>query len=689
MPQQTKTIRVFISSTFTDMGLERSLLQKHVFPKLEKFCLLNHAKFQAVDLRWGVTEETQRNQKTLQTCLNEVARCQRISPKPNFLILLGDKYGWQPIPERIPETEMDEILQVISDEKKEVIFYSETDPKYKGWYRKDENAIPAEYVLQPRGKEHEEYFDWEPIENAIRKILRDAVDACNFSKEKRVKYFTSATHQEIINGALKLPADLEDPQKHVFAFVRNTKNLPSDKNAKGFIDLDEEDQKDKDSEDQLKSLKTELKAKLKNNYIEYDAGWKNKTVELERTCRFLGEVYVRLKNVIKQQLKSIADPDEITHEQRLHYDFKEKLVNHFRGREETLNKINDYLEDKNTNQILALIGESGSGKSSVMAKITHAFLKKEKDNNTVIAYRFLGTSSNSSNVISMMQSVAGQIARVYNAELKDLTINGDEKALHEIYGMSEVFKKCLALATPEKPVIVFLDALDQLSDTDNALQLHWLPQELPSNVKLVVSSLPELEGQLSETQKMELPLLPEEEIDEILKTWLGSINRKLTDKQFDEITRKEVSKLPIYLRIAFEQAKHWKSYHNYELSESVDGIIKDFINRLESEHVNGLVEHVICYMLCGRYQGLAENEILDILVFDDEFWEAFLKHTHKDHLNELKAAKKIPVAVWSRLYLDLEPFLTERDADGVPIITFFHRQFNEVLKDYYGLKKNN
>jgi NACHT domain- and WD repeat-containing protein len=367
----------------------------------------------------------------------------------------------------------------------------------------------------------------------------------------------------------------------------------------------------------------------------------------------------------------------------LHYDFKEKLVNHFRGREGILDKIQKYIDGDQTNKVLALIGESGSGKSSVMAKITDAFIEKEKDKNTVVAYRFLGTSSNSSNVISMMQSVAGQIVRKYNVELKDLTMDGDEKGLYEIYGMSEVFKKCLALATPDKPVVVFLDALDQLSDTDNALQLHWLPQELPPNVKLVVSSLPELESGLSETQKIELPLLPGKEVNDILKTWLGSGSRRLTDKQFDEITGKEVSKLPIYLRIAFEQAKHWKSYHKYELSNSVDGIIKDFINRLESEHVNGLVEHVICYMLCGRYQGLAENEILDILVFDNEFWEAFLQHTHKDHLEELKAAKKIPVAVWSRLYLDLEPFLTERDADGVPIITFFHRQFNEVLEDKY------
>jgi hypothetical protein len=105
---------------------------------------------------------------------------------------------------------------------------------------------------------------------------------------------------------------------------------------------------------------------------------------------------------------------------------------------------------------------------------------------------------------------------------------------------------------------------------------------------------------------------------------------------------------------------------------------------LEHEHNRDFVEHVICYMLCGRYQGLAENEILEILVFDKEFWEGkFLPLTHPEHRDELKDVTKIPIVVWSRLFLDLEPFLTERDADGVPIITFFHRQFNEVLRERY------
>jgi hypothetical protein len=103
-------------------------------------------------------------------------------------------------------------------------------------------------------------------------------------------------------------------------------------------------------------------------------------------------------------------------------------------------------------------------------------------------------------------------------------------------------------------------------------------------------------------------------------------------------------------------------------------------------------------MLSGRYQGLAENEILEVLAFDPDYWELFLKKNeyHAQDLIDLKIEiekqkdgqrgyMKIPIAVWSRLFLDLEPFLTERDADGVPIITFFHKQFNEVLRERYKL----
>ncbi len=50
-------IRVFVSSTFTDLQLERDALQKEVFPKLEQLCASRRFQFQAIDLRWGVPSE--------------------------------------------------------------------------------------------------------------------------------------------------------------------------------------------------------------------------------------------------------------------------------------------------------------------------------------------------------------------------------------------------------------------------------------------------------------------------------------------------------------------------------------------------------------------------------------------------------------------------------------------------------
>jgi hypothetical protein len=267
--------------------------------------------------------------------------------------------------------------------------------------------------------------------------------------------------------------------------------------------------------------------------------------------------------------------------------------------------------------------------------------------------------------------------------------------------LTEILKKGITLSTPEKPILLFLDALDQLSDLDNARSLYWLPRELPQNTKMIVSSLPELKSQLSNHNQVDLPVLPIEEASKILERWLKVINRRLTpDQQREVLDKFSLTGLPIYLKLAFEKAKKWASYigaKDYVLGNDVKGIINGFIDMLEVEHTEDFVRDVICLMLCGRYQGLAENEILEIFAFDKDMWKQFLDRAHKDHQDELirmkeelekdKKSMKIPIVVWSRLFLDLEPYLTERDADGVPIITFFHRQFNEVLRERYQLKE--
>jgi len=675
MPQQTKIFRVFVSSTFTDMKEERRILQKEVFPELEKFCEEKGAKFQAVDLRWGVNEESSRNQKTLQICFNEIARCQKISPKPNFLILMGDKYGWQPIPEIIPEDEMLAIKKLLPGEAAKLI---------DKWYLLDENATPSEFVLQSKGEEFKEYTNWEPIERAIRNSLRIAVDKLPFNPAQREKYFDSATHQEINRGALKPPQKGENPGEHVLAFIREIDGLPENADANGFIDLVDK-KSDEYCKTKLKNLKSGLKLTLGSNCINYQTDWENsQSVMSEDTHKaFKEKVLTFLKDIIEAQIEAVIDKDEITHEVKLHEEYKERLTEHFKGREDILKTIQNYLGNGSEKKVLSLIGTSGSGKSSVMAQTA----KLNENSKNVMVYRFIGTTSRSSNIMSLLQSVCGQIAKEFGIDAKTLAREGDEKAWYDINGLSDILRKCLALATAETPILLFLDSLDQLSETDNAKALYWLPRELPDHARMVASSLPELEPALGATCKEELPVMPVENAMIILEKWFSSFHRTLTIDQKNLIINSFLNtQLPIYLKLAFEKAKHWHSFDNkHHLKEDVKGIINDYFDDLENDHTEDFVRNVVCYLLCGRYLGLAENEILEILVFDKEYWKIFLGKSHPEHKVELETVTKIPIVVWSRLFLDLEPFLAERDADGVPIITFFHRQFNEVLRERYHL----
>jgi nephrocystin-3 len=90
-----RQVRVFVSSTFRDMQLERDQLVKKIFPQLRQLCEERAVSFVEVDLRWGITDQEASEGKVLPLCLAEIERC-----RPWFVGLLGERYGW--VPDSIP-----------------------------------------------------------------------------------------------------------------------------------------------------------------------------------------------------------------------------------------------------------------------------------------------------------------------------------------------------------------------------------------------------------------------------------------------------------------------------------------------------------------------------------------------------------------------------------------------------------
>lgn len=87
----SRSVRVFLSSTFRDFGEERDLLVRKVFPGLRAKLKDRFVELVDVDLRWGITAEEAERGEVLPICLAEIDRA-----RPYFVGMLGDRYGWIP-----------------------------------------------------------------------------------------------------------------------------------------------------------------------------------------------------------------------------------------------------------------------------------------------------------------------------------------------------------------------------------------------------------------------------------------------------------------------------------------------------------------------------------------------------------------------------------------------------------------
>lgn len=92
MEFKKRYLRIFSSSTFSDMHAERDILLNRVFTRLEREFKKRQIVVDVIDLRWGITKSQAESGKTLEICLREIEKAKET---PIFFIgMLGDRYGW-------------------------------------------------------------------------------------------------------------------------------------------------------------------------------------------------------------------------------------------------------------------------------------------------------------------------------------------------------------------------------------------------------------------------------------------------------------------------------------------------------------------------------------------------------------------------------------------------------------------
>ena len=704
---RVQTFRVFVSSTFSDFVAERDALRERVWPRLRDYCASHGARFQEVDLRWGVSEEAAVDQQTMNICLEEVERCHAASPRPNFLVLVGNRYGWLPSPPQIPVSEWDTIIERLDDDR----------ALLEQWYQRDDNATPPEYRLLARTGEFVDSQAWAKTEARLHELLAKAVGGLDLEERRRAVYLASATEQEMIPGAFG--AERAD---QVVCFFREIVGHPdvasSDPNApvRAYVDPDQHP---------LTAVKKRLRERLgTKRVLRAKVPWEGDGPRLEGyVTRFADRVYAALKATIEEELEHPlprpADPglDDtfLDAEGRAHRAFAEQRMAFFTGRTDEVTRARSYLRS-GASRPLVLHGEGGTGKSALIAAIARAAVAETDDGTSrIVVARYVGATPASSDGHALLDSICRELAR--RAGEAETAVPGDYADL------VVDFEKRLAAATTERPIVVIVDSLDQLSVAGSARDLSWIPAQLPRDARLIVSTRPgdTLSPLQNRAESLEVRGLPASDGAALLGSWLAHARRTLLPDQQEHVLAmfQQSQGNPLYLRLAFEEARQWTSAGGQPpqaLAAGLQDLIRaNLFRRLEREDQHGkvLVAHALGYLAASRY-GLAEDELVDLLSRDVDVYAWFLGHAFhvppdlrdlapKERIEQLRSGAanrdelraflgevltradgpRLPAAVWSRLLSDLEPYLALRRSEGGDLLAFHHRELDDVAKAVY------
>ncbi|MBL8558793.1 MAG: AAA family ATPase [Hyphomonadaceae bacterium] len=659
-----KAFRLFVSSTFQDFGVERRLLQEQVFPALEARCAAQGFGFRAVDMRWGVNDDAQLNQRTAEICLGEVIEAKGYAA-PNLLILLGDRYGWVPLPFAIARDEFAGLRGwLLAQSKSEAV--ADLDRVYA---LNENHLVPgglttasADWIgaFTLRSRE-DDLLDlrapeaWASVESRLSNALQIAARHLQANGQLRhaelEKYTLSLTEQEIRTGLEKVAGD-GAAASNAIAWVRTTE--VSEPAVRTLADA-------------VQRALPEGHALLADVPFEYE-GYSKSFVE-RITAKLIAAVDAQIAGF---KARESAPDFALQTERAVHHAFAAERLRVFVGRGNNLAAIAAHITSE-ARHPLVLTGISGSGKTALMARAAAAAKGP-------VLQRFVGASAASANQRDLLISVIEDLVALGVASMPARWEGDDNRFFRQVRDL---------LSALDQPVVIFIDALDQLRAPYRPM---WLPPELHPNVKLILSVLDDeafaaersivhgLRRSLPAVAFIEIEALSERDGADILACLQRDTQRGLTPDQQALIQERfaAAGASPLYLRIAFAIARHWRSTDDVRgcrLAGNVRALIGQFLDELSSVHHHEplLVRRALGLIAAGRH-GLSEGELIAILYRDEELMAAVSSERFGTK------ADRLPDSVWVRLKRSLSALLVEKGVEGEPLITIFHRQVAEVVR---------
>ncbi|XP_067678320.1 TPR repeat-containing protein DDB_G0287407-like [Haliotis asinina] len=385
-------------------------------------------------------------------------------------------------------------------------------------------------------------------------------------------------------------------------------------------------------------------------------------------------------------------PDSFVH--AAHRDFLHQKSHMVLGRNEVVVKIEDYILHEDKDVPLLLLGSPGCGKSSILCKAADVILTKvekgeihgEGGKAWHVFYHFVGAVPGSTSLEPMLK----RLLREVEAAKDSSNMPKDLDATAQMC--------CSVLSNPNtRPLIIFIDAVNQFAEEQAARVLSWLPRKLAPQVRCIFSMIDNTDHHMAlmsrETKPIELHIKPLDHASRqsMVCEMLRRYDKRLPASQLEELLNKQSSENPLWLSVACEELSlledaDFISQTIVALPNGLLNLLEHLLTRLEHENGGNLLVATLC-LLEASAAGLLECELRDILGDED----SLMPPSPYDEKEEKECSEKEKVKQrgslsdrkWMRIFSTLRPFLRPYGDSKEGRLDFYHRALSKAVRKKY------
>lgn len=362
-----------------------------------------------------------------------------------------------------------------------------------------------------------ERYGWIPSKELIEEAVNNRTDFSLSQLEK------SVTALEIEYGALRNSEQLENT---LFYFREVTGNPPADYLSEGL-----------DHAAKLAELKQRIMKATHGKVKTYKVHWDSESKCLSGIDAFADMVISDIRNLMEPQWKKYGKMTPYQRDLRGQWDFARQNAAKFAARYHLIERYRDIINGDTA--LFAIQGPSGSGKTTLMSKLAQEL------NHQVLPI-FCGYSELCNTPLDVLKYILDYLETSLDiphfAEQITQSVNLKEWQ-DRLNDVVDLFNDS---GLPD--IVILTDGVDQLHAADECEKLCFIPSNLSSKIRIILSCLDSFP--LGRDIHIEyVPILIETDREEIIRGILAPTGRSLSNEVIYAIASKEGGDNPLYLSL--------------------------------------------------------------------------------------------------------------------------------------------